>query len=54
MIIGTEFTRLGANCFGVEVRDHFRRVVDVTACVTQTWYELDGVDLDVVDLGVEI
>ena len=38
--IGVELTRLGANCFGVEVQGHFLRVVDVAACVARTWHEL--------------
>ena len=40
MTIGAELTRLGANCFGVEVQGHFLRVVDVAACVVRTWHEL--------------
>ena len=40
MFIGVELTRLGVNCFGVEVQGHFLRVVDVAACVARTWHEL--------------
>ena len=43
--IGAELTRLGANCFGVQVQGHFLRVVDAAACVARTWHELGAVDL---------
>jgi len=49
--IGAELTRLGA-------KGHFLRVVDVAACVAQTWHELGAVDLSAelsaVDLGAEL
>ena len=54
MTIGAEFTRLGANCFGAEVQDHFLRVVEVAACVARTWHELGAVDLGAVDLSAEL
>ena len=56
--IGAELTRLGANGFGVEVQDHFLRVVDVSACVTRTCHKLGvmdlGVELDILYFDVEL
>ena len=58
MTISAGLTRLGANCFGAEVQDHFLCVVDAAACVVRTWHELGAVDrgaeLGAVDLGAEL
>jgi hypothetical protein len=40
MTIGAEVVRLSANCFGVEVHNHFLGVADVAACVARMWHEL--------------
>jgi hypothetical protein len=58
VIIDTELTRLGANCFGAKVQGHFLRVIDVSAYVAWTWHELGAVDLgaelDTICYGAEL
>ena len=58
VIIGAEFTRLSANCFGAEVQGHFLRVVNVAACVARTRHELGavylGAEVGAVDLDAEL
>ena len=44
VIIGAELTRLGANCFGVEVQGHFLGIADVATYVARMCYELGAVD----------